>query len=146
MPAHRDQLGGDSNPNLFGRDRTYIQPDRGVHPLKQVCGDAFALQGFENFYYLPLRSNHAYIASAGLHGPAQNAHVIAVPAGDDHKVRRLAGIELLHRLVEIECVNFMSAREALLGRIGRAIIGHDHVKSGACGRPANAHGDMACPE
>src|SRR5436305_7916251 len=67
VPAQRDQFGGDCNPNLFGGDRTNIEPDWGVNPLKQVCGDAFALQSFEDFDNLPLRSNHAHIASTGLY-------------------------------------------------------------------------------
>src|SRR5579863_2603682 len=84
LPAHGDQFGSNGNGDLFGCDGADIETDGGVHSVEKVRRKALVAQGLENLDHFALRSDHADIAGSGLHGPAQEAHVVAVAASHDH--------------------------------------------------------------
>src|SRR5579884_3697378 len=65
-------------------------------------------------------------------------------ARHDHDIRRLVGIELLHGIVEIERVYLAGGGEAILGRVGGAIIRDDDLKASRGSRPAKIDRDVSC--
>src|SRR5260370_24757751 len=90
----------------------------------------FGLQLFEDGDRLPLRPNHPYVTRRSLHRPAQHPHIVAVPARDDHDVRRFAGRELRRGLVEIFGDHLLCLGEPFAIRVGLSIIYYGDVKPG----------------
>ena len=114
-------------------------------------GQTFLLQLLEDGDGLPLRPNHAYVARRSLHCPAQHSHIVAVPARDDHDIRRLAGRELRRSLVEIFGDHLPRLGKAFAVGVGFAIVDHRDVESGdacnlveACGYVAGAKNIELC--
>jgi hypothetical protein len=64
MPAKRNQLRGDRNRDLFGRDSTNVESDGRMHTFKQMRRQTFLLQSLENSNHFALGSDHANVASA----------------------------------------------------------------------------------
>ena len=114
LAADGDQFGGDGDCDFLGSDGADVEADGGVNAVEKMRGHAFFLQSLENLDHFALGADHADIAGARLHGPAEDAHVVAVAAGDDDDVGGLVGIELLRGLVEIERVHFACGGEAFL--------------------------------
>src|SRR5271166_1486048 len=117
-----------------------------MNPVKQVCGYSFFQQRLKNLDHLALRSDHADIAGARLHGPAQDAHVVAMAASDDDDVGSLVRFELLDSLVEIQRMNFASGGKAFLGRVGGSVVGNDGVKTGIGCRLTKIGSNVTCAE
>src|ERR1019366_4649152 len=141
-----DQLRRDRNGNLFRRNCPNIEPDWGVDSVKQTCGQTFLLQFFEDGDGLPLRPNHPDVARLSLHRPAQHAHIVTMPAGDDHDVRRLAGREPRRGLVEIFGDDLLRVGKALAVRIGFAIIHYSDVESCDARNLVKTYCYVACSE
>src|ERR1039458_8271907 len=141
-----DQLRCDRNGNLFRRNCSNIEPDWGVDSVKQMCVQTFLLQFFKNGDGLPLRPNHPDVARRSLHRPAQHAHIVTMPAGDDHDVRRLAGRELRRGLVEIFGDDLLRVGKSLAVRIGFAIIHHSDVEPSDTRNLVKTCCYMACAE
>ncbi len=104
----------------------------------------FLLQLFVDGDRLPLRPNHAYVARWSLHRPAQHSHIVAVSAGDDHDIRRLAGREPRRSFVEIFRDHLLCLGKALAVRVGFAIIDHGDVESRDARDLVKAFCYMAC--
>ena len=107
-----------------------------MYALKKMPRQTFRLERLRYLDDFPLGTDHADVAGTCFDRPPQDPHVVAVAAGDDDDVRRLVRIEPLNRLTEIHRVHFAGVREALFGRIGGPIIGHNDVEPGRSSRPA----------
>ena len=142
----RDQLGGDRYRNLFGSNGPNIQPDWGMDAVEQVRGQTFGLQLFEDGDCLPLRPDHPDVTRRSLHRPTQHSHIVAVPARDDHDVRRLARRELRRGLLEIVGDHLLRLGEAFAIRVGLAIIHHRDVESRDSGNLVKACRYVTCTE
>ena len=121
VAAQGDQLGGDRDRDLFGRDGADIESDRGVNPVEKMGWQAFLSETLENFDDFALGPDHADIARASFEGPAQDTHIVAVAARDDDEVGGFVRVELLHRLVEIERMHFTGSGKTFF-EIGRAHV------------------------
>src|SRR5579859_8133540 len=108
-----------------------------MNPVKKMGSQALRLQRFEYLDHLAFGPDHAHVTRGGLDGPAKNAHIITVPPRHDHDIRRLARIELLHGLVELERMHLTRGGKTFLTRIRRTIVGHDDLEPGVSRRPAN---------
>src|SRR5256885_11259011 len=108
MAPKGDKLGRDRDRNLFGSDGSDVEAHGGMYTVKPMGGNAFLLQRLENLDDLALRSDHPDIARPCLDRPAQDAHIVTVPTGNDDDIGRFIGIELLRGVVEIEGVDFAS--------------------------------------
>src|SRR5271165_2238943 len=129
MSADRNQLRRDGNGDLFWGDGANIQANRCVNTVEKMRRYTFLAQRLEDLHDLTFRTDHAHVAGARLHGPAQDAHIVAMAACDDHDVGRLVRVELLRSLIEIEGVNLAGGGEAFLGGVGGAVVSHHDVKS-----------------
>src|SRR6266576_2700753 len=146
MPAKRDQLGSDRYGDLLRGYGPDIEPDRRMNPVEKMRGQALFLQRLKDTDHLTLGTNHPNVASARLHSPAQDAHVVAVAASDNYDIGRFVGIELPHRLIELECMYLAGGRKAFLGGVRRAVVGDDNVEPGwhRCSTKVDRH--MTCTE
>ena len=93
-------------------------------------GNAFALERLIDGEHLALAADHADVARLGAHGPAEHAHVVAVPARDDHQVAGRVRLQLLERVFVCR-VNLARHREALA--IGELLAVVDHADGEARG-------------
>ena len=146
VAPNRDQLRRDRNRNLLRSDGADIESDGRVHALEQMRGHAFLLQRLKNLDHLALRSDHADVAGASLHRPAQDAHVVAVAAGDDDDAGSLVRIELLDSFIEIERMNFASGRKAFFRGVGGAVVRDDEVKPCISGDLTKVYRNVTCTE
>ena len=80
------------------------------------------------------------------HRPAQNAHVVTMPARHDHDVRRLAGCELRHCLFEIFRQDLLRLGKALAAGIGLAIINYRNIEAGDSRNLVKACSYVTCAE
>ena len=101
VASHRDQFGRYSDCDFFRRYGPNVQSNGSMHTLEEVGRQTFFLQFLENSNRLALGTYHANVACGSVYRPAQDAHIVAVAAGDDHNVRGLIGRESRHHLVEI---------------------------------------------
>ena len=146
MTAHGNQFGGDGHGNLFGSDGTDVQSNRRAHAVEQVRRQSLLLQRFEDLDHLALGSDHADVAGRSLHRPAQDAHVIAMAAGDNDDVRRLSWVQLARGFVEVEGVHLVGFWKSFLGRVGTAIVGNDEVETCIRCYPAKIDSYVTCTE
>src|SRR5215472_14479591 len=144
MTSNRDQFRSDCHPDFFRRDRTDIEPDRSVDAIKQMSGSPLSLQCLENLNDLSLRADHPDVFGTSLHGPAQDVHIVSMTTRDDYDVGGFSRVELLHRLVEVERVDFARRSEALLRRVRGAIIGHNHIEARTSRSLANIKCHVTC--
>src|SRR4029077_19086609 len=146
MAAKRDQFGSDRHGDLLRGHGPDIESDRRMNPAEQMSGQALFLQRLKDTDDLALGADHADVARTRLHGPAQDAHVVAVAASDNHNIGRFVGLELPHSLIELERVYFAGGREALLGSVRRTVVGDDNVEAGWDRCPAKIDRHMTCTE
>src|SRR3981081_1767599 len=111
-----------------------------------MCWQTLRLQLFEDGDRLPLRPDHPDIARRSLHRPAQHSHIVAVPARDDHDVRRLAGSEVRCRLLEIFGDYLLRLGEAFAVRVCLAIIDPRDIEAGNSRNLVKACGYVTCAE
>src|SRR5437588_9484801 len=78
VPPNRNQLGRDRNRNLFRSDGADVESDWGVNAVEQMRRQAFLLKRLENRDHFALGADHADVAGASLHRPAQNSHVVTM--------------------------------------------------------------------
>ena len=81
VAAHGDELGEDGDGDLFGRDGADIEPNGRMHAIEELGLEAFAGEFAKDGDGFAFGTHHADVARGGLHGPAQDAHVVAVAAG-----------------------------------------------------------------
>src|SRR5271155_3170055 len=146
MPAKCDQLCRNRNRNLLGGDGADVESDGGVDLVEEMGGYAFLPQRFKDSNHFALGADHPDVAGAGLHGPAQQTHVVAMTAGDDDDVGSFVGIKLLRRLIEIKRMYFAGGREAFLGRVGGAVVGDDGVETCIRGHLTKICSYVTCAE
>src|SRR5580704_1502271 len=144
VPANRNQLCRDGNRNLLRGDGADVESDGRVNPVKQMRRHAFLLQRLEDLDHLALGADHADIAGASLHRPAQHAHVVAVTASDNNDVGGLVRLERAGGFVEVERMHFASRRKAFLSGVGGSIVGNDEVKARISGNLAKVYRYMTC--
>src|ERR1700745_2421245 len=114
VPPDGDQLRSNRHRNLFRRDGADVESHRSMYAIEQVRGQSLFLQRLEYLNHFALGADHANVAGARLHRPAQDAHIVAMPAGDDHDVGSLVRVELLDGLVEIKGMHLASSGETIL--------------------------------
>src|ERR1700731_172019 len=107
---------------------------------------ALFLQWLRDFDHFAFGADHANVARASLHRPAQNTHIVAMAPSNDHNVRSLVGFELRECFVEIENMHFASGGKAFLGRIGGAVIRYNKFKTSIGCNLAKVDGNVTCAE
>ena len=100
-----------------------------MYALQLLPGDSFTLQLIANRNPLAQRADHTQVANLRSQRPAQNAHVVAMPARGDHHKVALVGCEPGASLIEILGINFTGLGKALAIGVGLTVIDHDHIKS-----------------
>ena len=124
-----NHLGYDRDRDFFRRDRSDFQAHGSHYPLEQLRIQSLLLQLFIDRQHFALRSDHPDIARAGLYCPTQDAHVIAMPAGNNHQVGVLVRRDARQRGFEIFCDDLACVWKTLSVGIALAIVDNHHVES-----------------
>src|SRR6202162_6579808 len=90
-------------------------------------GHTFVLQRLENFNHLALGPDHAHVACASLHRPAQKAHVVAMTSGYDDDIGSLIRFKLMNGFLKIQGMDFTCGGKAVWSGIRGAIVGDDEI-------------------
>src|ERR1700736_6782408 len=146
VAADGDQFSGNSYGDFFGSNGSDIDTNRSMHAVEKMSRDTVLLERLENLDDLALGADHADIARTSLNRPAEYAHVVSVATGHDDDVRRLVGIQMLHGLIEVFCIDRPSGWEAFLGGEGAPVIGDNNVEACMGSRLGKIDGDMARAE
>src|SRR5450432_1260457 len=128
--AHGDHFGDNGHRNFFRRNRADLQPYGSVYVGKFVGGDAFLFQLFVDGNCFPARADHAQIASVQIYRPAQNSHVVAVSAGDNHDVRRLGNMQPPRNVLEIFGDHLAGLGKTFAVGVACAVVHDDDVEAG----------------
>src|SRR5437868_5474857 len=88
VAPHRNHFSDHGDGNLFGHNRANLEAHWREDTLEEVPGNTFFLKLLDHSDHLALAPDHRDIASGRFDGPAQDAHVVAMAACDDHEVTR----------------------------------------------------------
>lgn len=146
ISARRNQLRHDRDRNLLRCDRANLQSHGRVHVLKLLERNAFFFKFLVNRDHLTLRPDHANIASRRAHRPAQYPQVIAMSAGHDHDISRLADLQPLAGLVKIIGNHLACCRKTLPIRITVAIVHNRNIEACNLRHMVEAIRHVACAE
>src|SRR5215475_12640983 len=133
VAAHGDEFRSDADGNFFRRESADVHAHGREDAFEFLGAVALCFECFVSRKHFALAADHADVARVGAYGPAENAHVLLMPACDDDEIRR--GV----RLNSIEC--FFEADDDLIGH-GKAfaicklfaVVNHDYAEAcGACG-------------
>ena len=76
------------------------------------------------------------------HGPAEHAHVVAVPARDDHQVTRSVGLQFLERIF-VSGVNLVRHRKPFAIRKLFPVVNHPDAETRRMRRLGQGHRDVS---
>src|SRR5947207_13563370 len=133
MWAMRDQLCANRYRDFFWSNSPNIQTYRRMDPFEQISRNSFLSQFAENGNRLPLRPNHTDIPRWSLHCPAQNTHIVTMPACKDHNIRGFAESQPRHDFIEVIRNHFLRARKAFSIGISLTVIHNGHIKPSVAG-------------
>ena len=133
VTAHSNELGDDGDGDFFGGDGADVEADGGVNSVEERGIEAFTGELAKDGDGFAFGTDHADVARRSLHGPAKDAHVVAVTTGADDDMRGLAGSKHGENLVKVPGDNLKRVWEALGICVGVAIIGDNAVEAGVAG-------------
>jgi len=144
--AYGNEFRCNGDRDFFRSDRADVEADGSVHTLEKFCGETFLLELAKDGYGFALRTDHPNVAGRRLHGPAENAHIVAVSTCHDYDVFRVGGREFCHCLIEVFRNYFASFGKTLAVRVKLAVIDDDRVESSALGGFIKGLRDVTCAE
>src|SRR5438094_10545767 len=89
VTTHGNHLRCHGNRDLLGRNCADLQAHGRMDALHALARDALFFKLLDDIEYLALAADHGDITRLCAHGPAQHAHIVAVPARHDDDVTRL---------------------------------------------------------
>src|SRR5215467_567887 len=146
MTSPGNELRRNRDADFFRSHRSNVDPDWSINPVKQMGCQSFRLQRFEDLNHFSSRANHSHVGRPGLYGPAQDPHVVTVPARHNHDVGSLIRVQLLGRFFEIERMHLPRLGKTFFRGVGRPVIRHDNVEPGQGGCFTSVERNMACTE
>src|ERR1700689_1855274 len=111
-----------------------------------MCGHAFPPQRLKDLNHLAPGADHADVAGASLHRPAQDAHVVTMPSSNDDNIGSLVRIKFLNSLIKIQSIHFTGRWEPLFGSVGGAIIRDNDLEARISRNLTKIDCNMACTE
>ena len=145
-PPEFDQLGHDTDGDLFGGIGADLLADRRVHLVEQVPGHAFFLQFLPHQGDLAPAADHADIGGAGPHRLLNDGLVPLVSAGHRDQVGRAVDGQLAHDLVEGVHDHLVGFGKPLMVRESRPVVHHDDAEPDGIGEPGYGPGHVAAAE
>ena len=137
------KLGNDGDGDLFRCNSADIETDGRMDTIEERGIEAFARELAKDSDGFPPGADHADVASLSLHGPAENAHIVAVTTGADNDPRRFAGREFSQRFFEVLCNDLARIGETFDVSVQVAVVGDDAIEAGIAGGLVELEGDVA---
>ena len=146
LAANGNHFGDDGDGDFLGGKGSDVEAHGGVDPFEGGAGESFLFEFLDNADDLTLAADHGDVAGRGGDGPAEDAHVVLVAAGDDDEVAVRIDGEAGEEILVFAGEGFGGVGESFFVGEGFAVVGDGDVKAGDGTDTTEAFGDVASAE